>query len=253
VDPLALVALATWCFAVALAGGLAGLVLGNIRLPAVLLAASAPAAGAGANIGISAIAALTAATAHARAGRVNWRLVGWMTPPSMVGAVAGGLASGTLPDSALLAVIAVLLLGFGLDLLRERSTPAGRPRDEPDIRAAVISGAAIGVLGGLVGLILGTLRLPTLLRAVGEAPERAVGTNVAVGVAVGLAGVVGHVPSGVDWDLLLVGGAASVPGALLGARLTGRLSRRALLRAIGVILLIAGVATGADALRLSVT
>ncbi len=227
--------------------------LGNIRLPAVLLAASAPAAGAGANIGISAIAALTAATAHARAGRVNWRLVGWMTPPSMVGAVAGGLASGTLPDSALLAVIAVLLLGFGLDLLRERSTPAGRPRDEPDIRAAVISGAAIGVLGGLVGLILGTLRLPTLLRAVGEAPERAVGTNVAVGVAVGLAGVVGHVPSGVDWDLLLVGGAASVPGALLGARLTGRLSRRALLRAIGVILLIAGVATGADALRLSVT
>ena len=35
--------------------------LGNIRLPLVLLLASAPAAGAGANIGISGVAALTAA------------------------------------------------------------------------------------------------------------------------------------------------------------------------------------------------
>jgi hypothetical protein len=44
-----LIAVAAWCFAVALAGGLVGLVLGNIRLPVVLLAASSPAAGAGAN------------------------------------------------------------------------------------------------------------------------------------------------------------------------------------------------------------
>jgi hypothetical protein len=36
-----------WCFLTALAGGLVGLVLGNIRLPAVVLAASSPAAGAG--------------------------------------------------------------------------------------------------------------------------------------------------------------------------------------------------------------
>jgi uncharacterized protein len=253
VDPLALLALALWCFLVALAGGLVGLVLGNIRLPAVLLAASGPAAGAGANIGISGVAALTATTAHARAGRVNWRLVAWMAPPSMAGAVGGGLASGALPDSALLAVIGVLLLGFGIDLLRDRPSPAARPREELDIRAAVLSGAAIGVLGGLVGLILGTLRLPALLRAVGETPERAVGTNISVGVGVGVAGVVGHVPGGVDWDLLLVGGAASVPGALLGARLTGRLSREALLRAIGTILVIAGLATGGDALRVSLS
>ena len=62
---------AAWCFAVALAGGLVGLVLGNIRLPALLLVASSPAAGAGANIGISAVAATTAGAAHVRAGRVD--------------------------------------------------------------------------------------------------------------------------------------------------------------------------------------
>jgi hypothetical protein len=73
-DPLLLVAFALWCFVVALAGGLAGLVLGNIRLPAALALASSPAAGAGANIGISAVSAAAAAIAHIRAGRVNWRL-----------------------------------------------------------------------------------------------------------------------------------------------------------------------------------
>ena len=60
-----------------------GLVLGNIRLPAVLLVASSPAAGAGANIGVSGVAALTAAAAHIHAGRINWRLFAWMAPPSM--------------------------------------------------------------------------------------------------------------------------------------------------------------------------
>ena len=247
-EPLALAAFCAWCFTIALAGGAVGLVLGNIRLPAVLLLASSPAAGAGANIGISGAAALTAAAAHARAGRVNWRLCAWMAPPSMAGAVAGGYLSGVLPGDALLGVIAATLLYFGIDLLRPREAqPAPRPSAELDIRAAVLSGAGIGVLGGLVGLILGTLRMPALLRLVGEAPERAVGTNLAVGFCVGIAGVVGHTPEGVDWDVLAIGAAASVPGALLGARLTGRLSAAQLMRAIGAILVVAGVATGVQA------
>jgi hypothetical protein len=43
VHALALAAVAAWCFVTALVGGLVGLVLGNIRLPVVLLAASSPA------------------------------------------------------------------------------------------------------------------------------------------------------------------------------------------------------------------
>ena len=232
----------------ALAGGLVGLVLGNIRLPVVLLAASSPSAGAGANIGVSGVAALTAAIVHVRAGRINWRLFAWMAPPSAVGAIAGGYVSGELPDELLLAVIGATLLYFGVDLLRSRERPRARDQDELDIRAAVVSGAVIGVLGGLVGLILGALRMPALLRLVGESARRAVGTNLAVGVCVGVAGVIGHTPAGIDWDLLLLGSAASVPGALIGARLTGRLSEEALLRAIGAVLVVAGLATLGQAL-----
>jgi len=226
----------------ALAGGLVGLVLGNIRLPVVVLAASSPAAGAGANIGISAIAALASATAHIRAGRIDWRLFAWMAPPSMVGAVAGGLLSGVVPGNALLVVIGVTLLAFGADLVR--SKPNGRRADPGGFsaRAAILTGALIGVLGGFVGLILGALRLPALLRFVGAEPFRAVGTNAAVGFCLGVAGVFGHLPGGVDWTLLGVGAVTSVPGAIVGARLTGRLDERQLFRAVGVILLVAGTA-----------
>ena len=233
-------AVAVWCFLTALAGGIAGLVLGNIRLPALLLVASSPAAGAGANIGVSAIAALTAGTTHIRARRIDWRLVAWMTPPSVAGAVVGGLAAGALPGNALLVVIGLVLLAFGVDLLRPRRSSVVRP-EGVDLRAAVIAGGLIGLLGGLVGLILGSLRMPALLRF-GEPPAKAVGTNLAVGVAVGVAGVAGHLPGGIDWGLLALGAAASIPGALLGARLTGRLDEQRLLRVVGAILLVAGTA-----------
>jgi len=257
VDALELTAFCAWCFSVALAGGVVGLVLGNIRLPAVLLLASHPAAGAGANIGISGLAATAAAIVHVRAGRINWRLFAWMAPPSMAGAVVGGYLSGVLPDDVLLVTIGALLLYFGVDLLRGRERPTRRNanagghvngQNELDIRAAVLTGAAVGVLGGLVGLILGALRMPALLRYVGETAARAVGTNLAVGVCVGIAGVIGHTPDGVDWDLLAIGSAASVPGALLGARLTGRLSEGQLLRAIGAMLVVAGATTALQAL-----
>jgi uncharacterized membrane protein YfcA len=239
---LLLVAVGLWCFVTALAGGLVGLVLGNIRLPVVVLAASSPAAGAGANIGVSAIAALASATAHIRAGRIDWRLFAWMAPPSMVGAVAGGLLSGVVPGNALLVVIGVTLLAFGADLVR--SKPNGRRADPGGFsaRAAILTGALIGVLGGFVGLILGALRLPALLRFVGAEPFRAVGTNAAVGFCLGVAGVFGHLPGGVDWTLLGVGAVTSVPGAIVGARLTGRLDERQLFRAVGVVLLVAGTA-----------
>ena len=227
-----------------------GLVLGNIRLPAVLLLSSSPAAGAGANIGVSGVAALTAAIVHIRAGRINWSLFAWMAPPSALGAVAGGYLSGALPGDVLLGVIGMTLLYFGVDLLRPRGEARApqRAAGELDVPAAVLTGAVIGVLGGLVGLILGALRMPALLKYVGETPHRAVGANLAVGVCVGVAGVIGHSPEGVDWDLLAIGSAFSIPGALLGSRLTGRLSAEQLMRTIGAILVVAGLATVGQAL-----
>ncbi len=215
--------------------------LGNIRLPVIVLAASSPAAGAGANIGVSAVAALTASVTHVRAGRIDWRGFLWMAPPSVLAATAGGLLSGEVPGTALLLVIGVTLLVFGADLLRPRR-PNSRRAEAVSPAAAIATGAVIGLLGGFVGLILGSLRIGALIRFVGGDTFRAIGTNVAVGFCLGVAGVLGHLAGGVDWTLLAVGSGASVPGALLGAGLTGRLNEQQLLRAVGIVLLVAGAA-----------
>jgi uncharacterized protein len=300
-----------WCFAVALVGGLVGLVLGNLRLPATLLLAAGPAAGAGANLMISAVAAGTAAIAHVRAGRVNWTLVAWMAPASVAGAVGGALLSGALSGPVLLGAISVVLAVSGVQLLRLPPRPrlragtgagtgaptragsraplragagaptragagaptragagaptragtgaptragsraeADLPTGGPDLHVvrAALSGALIGVLGGIVGLILGSLRMPALLRVVGEAPARAAGTNVVVGLFVGVAGALGHLPSASpDWGIVAIGSAGSIPGALLGSRLTGRLNEHDLVRAIGFVLLVAAAGTAIQA------
>ena len=115
-----------------------------------------------------------------------------MAPPSIVGALIGGYLSGVLPGDVLLFAIAAVLLYSAFELLRN---PRPKPRPEGhdggglDIPAAVVTGFVIGILGGIVGLILGSLRMPALVKIVGEVPARAVGTNVTIGFLVGVAGV----------------------------------------------------------------
>lgn len=243
-----MLAVALWSFAVAVAGGVAGLVLGNLRLPVLLQFAASPAAGAGANVAVSGLSALTASIAHWRGGRIQWRLFWLMAPPSLVGGIAGGLLSGVLPKRLLLATIALVVLFGAYEISRrDRFADAGE-RPGGGIGAALAIAFAVGVLGGLVGLILGTLRLPAMVKWLGTAPKAAVGTNAAVGTLVGLGGLLGHLPSGVDWTLLWAGAAGAVPGAYLGAQLTGRLDDAALLRVIAAILVIAGLALAAEAL-----
>jgi uncharacterized membrane protein YfcA len=222
-------------------GAALGLVLGTQRLPLILVASGSPAAAAGTNIAISAAAAASGSVRHAREGRVDWRVVAWMAPPSVVGAVLGALLSHRTPERALLAAIAAVLAWNGLDLLLR--PVRGRVRDEPRRSPAAVLGFGIGLLGGAVGVILGTLRMPALLRAVGLDAYRAVGTNLVVGFALGVAGFAAHAARlEVEWGLLAAGLAGALPGAWLGARITGRVSETALRRAIGAILIAVSIA-----------
>ena len=58
----------------------------------------------------------------------------------------GGRVSGGSPENVLLVVIGVTLLYFGVDLLRTKHEALAGPRRELDVRAAVVSGALIGLL-----------------------------------------------------------------------------------------------------------
>jgi hypothetical protein len=221
-------------------------VLGTLRLPLIILLASSPASAAGTNIGISAASAAAGSMRHAREGRVSWPVVWWMLPPSVAGAFLGGYFGSDLPETALLAVAAGILVFNGIDLL-VRPFHA-RPRTRLRIAPAVAGGFGVGALGGAIGVILGTMRMPVLLRGVGMTAAKAVGTNLVVGFAVGAVGLAAHAARlEVEWELLAVGAPAAIVGGWLGAHVTGRLSELFLRRAIGVALIVIAAALAVEA------
>ena len=109
---------------------------------------------------------------------------------------------------------------------------------------AALGGLAIGLALGLLGGGGSTLTVPLLLALAGGLPmQRAVGTSLLVITAnagAALLGQLGHVR--VPLDLALVLASTGVLGALLGARLSGRVPERLLRRGFGVLVL--GVAGG---------
>jgi uncharacterized membrane protein YfcA len=113
---------------------------------------------------------------------------------------------------------------------------------------AVASGFGIGALGGAIGVILGTLRMPALIRGVGLDVKRAAGTNLVVGFLLGVAGFAAHAGAlGVDWALLAAGLAGALPGGWLGAKATGRLDEHVLRLALGIVLVLVGGVFAAQA------
>ena len=222
-------------------GSMLGLVLGTLRLPLIVALTGSPLAAAGTNIAISAAAAGSGALRHAREGRVDWRVVAWMAPPSVAGAVVGALVADDASERLLYAAIAAVLVWSGIDLALR--PVRARQRERPLLWPAVASGFGIGVLGGAVGVILGTLRMPALVRAVGLGVKRAAGTNLVVGFLLGVAGFAAHArSSGVDWPILIAGLAGAIPGGWLGAKSTGRIDENALRLALGAVLVVVGAA-----------
>jgi uncharacterized membrane protein YfcA len=206
-----------------------------------------PIAAAGTNIAISAAAAGAGALRHAREGRVDWRVVSWIAFPSVVGAVLGAIVADDVSESLLYGLIAAVLLWSGVDLALRPI--AARPRQRLRLARGVGLSFGIGVLGGAVGVILGTLRMPALIRSVGMDIRRAAGTNLTVGFFLGVAGFATHaVEHGIDWTILAAGLAGSIPGGWLGARATGRLPENTLRIALGVVLVVVGIAFALQAL-----
>ncbi len=243
-------------FAVGILGGFVGLALGTIRLPTMLLMGMpAPIAG-GTNILVSSLASLSGAIHHFREGRVNTRIVLVMGIPAFVGAFAGGFASDFVPEGILLGAAGLLVFWQGVEFLilvrnRRRS---GAPhmfgadlvgsegtftRNRMLLEGGI--GLGVGILGGAVGLILGSIRLPALIRILRIDPRIAAGSNLFIGFFMGSLGWVGHAARDqVDYPLLAMMGATAMVGSWLGAKLTGKVELNRLVLVMGVVLMVVG-------------
>lgn len=236
-------------FLVGILGGFVGLALGTMRLPVLLLLGFPAGVAGGTNIFISTSGALTGAWVHVRERRVVWRVVATMGGASVVGAFLGALGSGRVPEGVLVGGAGVFVLWQGMELVvmarRGRLTAATSGGSPPSwsvrLREEVGVGLLIGLVGGAVGLILGSLRLPAMLRRLKMDPRQAAGTNLVVGLFLGLSGFFGHLLRGEqDWPVLLVMVPTGMLGTFVGARLTGRARLSVLLGTMGVVLMVVG-------------
>lgn len=249
-------------YGVGVLGGIVGLALGTMRLPFLLLLGLPAPVAAGTNILVSTLSAATGSIRHLRERRVDARVVAVQGIPAVLGAFIGGFGSGVVSEALLVALAGVLVVWQGVELLlrarreRPRESPVA-PRTEGSgrwsagrIAAEAVVGFAIGLLGGAVGLILGTLRLPALITILGIDPRVAAGSNLVIGFLMGSFGWVGHVAKGqVDYPLLVLMALTGMAGTGRGARLTGTLTLRSLLTLMGVVLLLVGSLLLWDAAR----
>ena len=246
-------------FGAGVLGGFVGLALGAIRLPAILLLGTASPTAAGTNIIVSMASAFTGAVRHLREGRVDTRAVLVMGVPSMAGAFVGGFWSERFPESLLVLAVGLLVFWQGVEFMFRARGLLGAGLDKGDrpwqqltsqpaylvdgwTIGGGVAGLTVGVLGGAVGLILGSLRLPALIRILRVGPQEAVGTNLVIGFAMGSMGWAGHVARGqVDYPLAVLMGATAMWGSYLGARMTGRVSADRLVMTMGLVLMGVGV------------
>ncbi len=99
----------------------------------------------------------------------------------------------------------------------------------------------VGVLGGFVGLALGTMRLPAML-LMGMAAPIAAGTNIFVSALSSIAGAIRHLREGrVAPRIVLVMGVPAFVGAFIGGFGSGRVPEGLLLFLAGLLVFWQGV------------
>ncbi|MEU8456046.1 sulfite exporter TauE/SafE family protein [Streptomyces griseoaurantiacus] len=236
---------------VGLAVGLTGMGGGALMTPIMVMVFGVnPTAAIGSDLAASVFMKPFGAVVHQRAGTVRWDLVRWLLPTAVPAAFGGVFLLRALGEGealqrhvkyviggALLLAVLGMLVRMALD--RRRGAAADESGDVP-VRPLATLG--IGLLGGtVVGMTsVGSGSLIIVMLMLAHPRLRAnhlVGTDLVQAIPVVAAAALGHLVRG-DADLglaatLLVG---AIPGVLLGARLSTRVTGPALRWALVVLL-----------------
>lgn len=188
-----------------------------------------------------------------RLGRVHWRLAGVFAATGMPAAVLDSLLGRHVPDNALLAGFALVMIAAGVRMLVS-TDQVGSACDVRDPRTgkvavnwrrcasrAVPAGLGVGVLTGLFGVGGGFLIVPALVLLLGLDMATAVGTSLVVIVANSAAGLAGNLPGAdLDWGTTAMFASAAVLAALAAGRWGRRISPERLQKAFaGLVLAVA--------------
>ena len=185
------------------------------------------------------IAASLASLRYARAGLFRWRTLWPLVTGSVPAAFIGG--SIAVPPHVYRPLLGAVLLVAAARLLWPKPLPNATATRDPPVPLGIATGAAIGLLSGITGTGGGIFLSPVLLFLAWSETRAASGVAavfILCNSAAGLAGNYASVRS-LPPDLPVFAGAV-LAGALVGSSLgISRLSSAALLKALGLVLVIA--------------
>ncbi|MDE1812241.1 MAG: sulfite exporter TauE/SafE family protein [Thaumarchaeota archaeon] len=187
-DSFSLVLLAVLGLAIGFVGGLVGLVLGVVRFPLVLGSEISASVAAGTNIGVSILGAFTAAIRHFRQNNIHRRTFLVMASTGAVGGFLGSLITKHVPVNLLLLAIGIIVSYEAYVIfsgLQKKINPSQENKKRNSVPIESLIGFTIGFLGGLVGLVLGSIRMPVMISVLKMDPKVAVGTNLASATVMG--------------------------------------------------------------------
>ena len=231
--------------------GLTGMGGGALMTPILVLVFGVPpVAAVSSDLAASAIMKPFGGWVHARRGTVDWRLVGWLCVGSVPAAFLGVLLLRLLGDDAAVqhaikvALGVALLLAAGGLLLKAW---AGRKRRGDGPRAPItvrpvptlLLGAAGGLIVGLTSVGSGSLIIVALLALYPKLRANdLVGTDLVQAVPLVAAAAIGHAFFGdLQLDIAAAVLVGSIPGVLIGARISSRAPAGLVRSALVVVLL----------------
>ena len=174
------------------------------------------------------------AIAHARAGRVRWKVAGVFGAAAMAGAYAGGRLAHFVPGTVLLVAFAMIMIAAAVAMLRGRRELADDSAGPLPVAKIVALGATVGMISGLVGAGGGFLLVPALALLAGLPMPVAVGTSLVVISMQSFAGLAGHLATeSIDWKLAGMVTGAAVVGSVIGGLLLPHVDPATLRKAFG--------------------
>jgi uncharacterized membrane protein YfcA len=257
-------------------GGMVGLVLGVIRLPFILETESSTSITAGTNLSVSTLGAISGAINHYRQNNFDLKIFLIMAMSGAIGAFIGSFLTDLVSVVVLLCIIIIIVSYEAIDLMmksgkvrrkvkriydskltaysKSKSLDEGNDSNTTTIDSnnehkiieifkESIIGFSVGLLGGMVGLVLGSIRMPAMISILKLPTRIAIGTNLASSAFMGTIGVIGHViNNNIDFVILTLMGPTAMFGAFLGSKFTNKINESNMKFLISIVLIVIAIA-----------